>query len=155
MLTALCLAPIPLAAQAYKSTPVTISQEKVSKDGKVYFAHTVLDHQTLFSISRTYGVTYQDIVDANPGIDLSRGQIHVGQTLLIPEKELPAEQAVSQEAPVQQTAPAVSQEPAPTAPSTSDYTVYTAKWYETLDMIAAKFNVPKDVLMAYNGLKSD
>ena len=159
MLTALCLAPIPLAAQVYKSTPVTISQEKVSKDGKVYFAHTVLDHQTLFSISRTYGVTYQEIVDANPGIDLSRGQIQVGQTLLIPEKEISAAQTVTRETGMQpsvpQTAPVVSQEPAQTAPSTSDYTVYTAKWYETLDMIAAKFNVPKDVLMAYNGLKSE
>ncbi|MBQ3723238.1 MAG: LysM peptidoglycan-binding domain-containing protein [Bacteroidales bacterium] len=158
MLTALCLAPIPLAAQAYKSTPVTISQEKVSKDGKVYFAHKVLDHQTLFSISRAYSVTYQDIVDANPGLDLSRGQIQTGQVLLIPEKEIPAESVVARGdavAPVPESAPVVTQKPAQEAPTTSDYTVYTAKWYETLDMIAAKHNVSKDVLMAYNGLTSE
>ena len=39
ILTALCLAAVPLSAQEYRSTPVTVSQEKVSKDGKVYFAH--------------------------------------------------------------------------------------------------------------------
>ena len=42
---------------------VADAMEKVSKDGKAYLAHTVLDHQTLFSISRAYGVSYQEIVD--------------------------------------------------------------------------------------------
>ena len=82
ILTVLCLAQVTLPAQEYKSTPVTVSQEKVSKDGKVYFAHKVLERQTLFSISRAYGVGYQDIVDANPESDLSRGQIQAGQILL-------------------------------------------------------------------------
>ena len=95
ILTALCLAAVPLSAQEYRSTPVTVSQEKVSKDGKVYFAHKVLDRQTLFSISRAYGVSYQDIVDANPESDLSRGQIQAGQILLIPEKEIPVETAAA------------------------------------------------------------
>ena len=49
---ALCLGSLPLAAQVYKSAPVSVSQETVRKDGKVYYAHKVLDHQTLFSISR-------------------------------------------------------------------------------------------------------
>ncbi len=159
ILTALCLASVPMTAQEYKSTPVTVSQEKISKDGKVYFAHKVLERQTLFSISRAYGVSYQDIVDANPETDLSRGQIQAGQILLIPEKEPAAEtvavQPAAQPAP-QQSAPAVTQEPVQTAPAASpEYTVYTAKWYETLDMIAARYNVSKDVLMAYNGLTSE
>ena len=151
MLTALCLAAIPLAAQEYKSTPVTVSQEKVSKDGKVYFAHKVLERQTLFSISRAYGVSYQDIVDANPDTDLTRGQIQAGQVLLIPEKEIaaaPVPETGAQPAP-EIPAPAVTQESTPVSPY---YTIYTAKWYETLDMIAARFNVSKEVLMAYNGL---
>ena len=162
LLTALCLAPLPLAGQAYKSAPVTISQEKVSKDGKVYYAHTVLDHQTLFSISRTYGVSYQDILDANPSYDLSRGQIQTGQVLLIPEKVIPAETAVAQQSSVQPAQPV--SEPAvkdrqetsvASVPATGDYTVYVAKWYETLDMIAARFKIPKETLMAYNGMKTD
>lgn len=152
ILTASCLCPLPLGAQVYKSTPVTISQEKVSKDGKVYYAHTVLDHQTLFSISRAYGVSYQDILDANPDQDLTRGQIQIGQILMIPQKEVAATEPAQPAAQPAQTAPA----PAPaTAPAASDFTLYTPKWYETLDMIAAKFNVRKEVLMAYNGLSSD
>ena len=159
-LTALCLLPCTLTAQGYKPTPVSLSQEKVNKDGKVYYAHTVLDHQTLFSISRTYGVSYQDIVDANPGTDLTRGQIQAGQVLLIPQKETPAESSAAREpearpASAQNTPPAT---PAP-APSTAmadgDYTWYQPKWYEDLGMIAAKFNVSKEVLMACNGLTSD
>ena len=142
ILTALCLAPVPVAAQAYKSAPVTVSQEVVEKDGKFYLAHTVLDHQTLFSISRTYGVTFQDILDANPGLDLAHGQIQVGQVLLIPahgEKE-------------QETA-AAAQESA--AAEQDGFLNYTVKWYEDLDMIAARFNVPKETLMAVNGMKTD
>ena len=33
--------------------------------------------------------------------------------------------------------------------------VYIAKWYDTLDSIAERFNVSKEVLMAYNGLTSE
>ena len=157
ILTALCLAAVPLSAQEYRSTPVTVSQEKVSKDGKVYFAHKVLDRQTLFSISRAYGVSYQDIVDANPESDLSRGQIQAGQILLIPEKEIPVETAAAAPA-VQEVQQTVPQQAAPAAAQESasgDYTYYTTKWYETLDMIAARFNVSKEVLMACNGMKSE
>lgn len=35
------------------------------------------------------------------------------------------------------------------------YTTYIVKWYETLDDIAVKFGVSKEVLMAFNGLKSE
>ena len=114
ILAILCLAPLTLSAQAYKPASVSISQEKVTRGGKVYFAHTVLDHQTLFSISRTYGVTYQEIVDANPDCDLTHGQIRVGQVLLIPQKELPKEVQTPSQAP--QTA---ASQPAPTPAATA------------------------------------
>ena len=152
ILTILCLGPLPLAAQTFKPAPVDISTEKVSRDGKVYFAHTVLDHQTLFSISRTYGVSYQDIVEANPDIDLSRGQIQTGQVLLIPEKTLSLE--AGQTVPSQAPEPAAAAQ-AQTPAAGADYTIYTAKWYEDLNMIAAKFNIPKETLMAFNGLTSE
>ncbi len=159
-LTALCLLPCTLSAQSFKPAPVTLSQEKVNKDGKVYYAHKVLDHQTLFSISRTYGVTYQDIVDANPDTDLTRGQIQAGQTLLIPQKEIPAGTAAAHApevnpAPSQETAPAARTEMPAAAQTDGDFTWYQPKWYEDLGMIAAKFNVSKEALMAYNGLTSD
>ena len=141
-MAALCLATtLPLAAQGYQSTPVTVSQEKVTRNGKTFYSHTILEHQTLFSISRTYGVSYQEITEANPGLDLSHGQIRAGQVLLIPVKERATADQTAQ-------APEV-------LPQTVEYTLYTAKWYEDLDMIAAKFNISKEVLIAFNGLESD
>jgi len=35
------------------------------------------------------------------------------------------------------------------------YTTYVVKWYETLDDVAARFNVSKEVLMAFNGMETD
>ena len=141
-MAALCLATtLPLAAQGYQSTPVTVSQEKVTRNGKAYYCHTVLEHQTLFSISRTYGVSYQEITEANPGMDLSHGLIQTGQVLLIPVKD----KAVTEK----------TVQPEQVVPQTVEYTLYTSKWYEDLDMIAAKFNISKEVLMAFNGLESD
>lgn len=169
ILTTLCLAPLPLAAQAYKSAPVTLSKDKVTQNGKVYFVHTVQDHQTLFSISRAYGVTYQEIVDANPdsGTDISHGNIRTGQILLIPQKEIPGAVAPARSVPSDQkpaetvtAAPQTAAQAKPqatpqTTPIPEEYTLYTAKWYEDLNMIAAKFNVSKEVLMAYNGMTSE
>ena len=40
-----------------------------------------------------------------------------------------------------------------TAPQS--YTTYIVKWYESLDDVAAKFGVSKEVLMAFNGLQSE
>lgn len=131
---------LPLAAQGYQSTPVTVSQEKVNRDGVTYYCHTVLEHQTLFSISRAYGVSYQEITEANPGMDLSHGLIQTGQILLIPVKS---------DTTVRKTVQT------PEVPQTVEYMLYTSKWYEDLDMIAAKFNISKEALMAFNGLKTD
>ena len=139
------LSPPETAAQTFKPAPVDVSSQTTTRDGKQYYCHEVLDHQTLFSISRTYGVSYQDILDANPDYDLTRGQIQVGQVLLIPKKD---------------SAPAAAEasvpQPSPATPEASSGEIrYQAKWYEDLDMIAGKFGVDKQTLMAYNGLTSD
>ena len=63
------IVPNGLKAQEYTQTPVTVSKEKVkSSDGKVYYSHVVQERQTLFSISRAYGVTVDDIYAANPEV---------------------------------------------------------------------------------------
>ena len=48
---------------------MTISTEKVKIDGKVFYSHIVLEKQTLYSISKAYGVSVQDIYAANPNIE--------------------------------------------------------------------------------------
>lgn len=49
-----------------------------------YFLHTVTKGQGLYSISRMYGVTEQDIINLNPGSEIV---IKAGQQLRIPQKD--------------------------------------------------------------------
>ena len=44
-------------AQEYVAPPVEVSDQKVRKDGKVFYSHVVLERQTLYSISKAYNVT--------------------------------------------------------------------------------------------------
>ena len=60
--------PASMAAQEYESTPVTISKEKVKVDGQVCYSHIVLEKQTLYSISKAYGVSVDDIYKYNPAV---------------------------------------------------------------------------------------
>ena len=57
----LCLAGTASYAQSYIPTPVTVSREKVKVNGKIYYSHVVLEKQTLYSISKVYGVSIADI----------------------------------------------------------------------------------------------
>ena len=56
----------------------------ISAGAQEYFYHTVTKGQGLYSISRTYGVTEDEIIKLNPG---SEKVIKVGQTLRIPQKK--------------------------------------------------------------------
>ena len=53
-------------AQDYPPVPVTISRSQVSMNGKTYYAHIVLERQTIFGITQAYGVTEEDLYAANP-----------------------------------------------------------------------------------------
>ena len=149
----MCLAHTAVNAQVYPNTPVTISADKVKIEGRVYFAHPVLDHQTLYSISKAYMVTIDEIVAANQELDLKSNGLKTGQVLVIPDNgQLDAEPVV-QEAAAQPAVTAQGQEKKEGIQD-QEYIVYVAKWYDDLGSIAAKYNVSKDVLMAYNGLTS-
>ena len=82
-------------AQEYVPTPVTISSEKVKFNGKVYYAHPVLERQTLFSISKAYGVTENDLYEANPS--LRETGLQKGTILLIPMKQKDEDKASRKE----------------------------------------------------------
>ena len=71
-------------AQAYQATPVTVSTEKVRIGGKLYYSHKVLEKQTLYSISKAYGATMEDIIKANPSIGEKGEHLRAGTVLLIP-----------------------------------------------------------------------
>jgi len=162
-LTLLCLLPlcsISVSAQEYKQVPVTISKDKVKSNGKLYYSHVVLEHQTLYSISKAYGVTIQQIYDSNPALNLETAGLKQYQILLIPvsaQPQTPAEDTSLSDA--AQTAP----EPAAPAQSLTreeeggeeeEFITHKVKWYEDLSDIAAKYGVKSEIIMRYNGLSS-
>ena len=129
-----CMAAAPtLRAQAYEPVPVTVSTEKVNVNGKVFLAHTVLERQTLYSIAKAYGVSIDDIYEANP--TLQRTGLLKGSIILIPCKEQPASEEVY-------------------IPEEGTYKEHLVKWYETIDDIAAMYGLSTDALMEFNHLDS-
>lgn len=150
-------------AQEYESTPVTISKEKLKINGQVCYSHIVLEKQTLFSISKAYNVTIEDIYKYNPSVK-EKG-LQKNSILIIPvvekpeqqeieaaeEKEAYAEGQVKQEQPVRNAEDQVKKEEGGKA--ASEQTVHIRKWYEDLDMIARKYGVTVESIMKANGLK--
>ena len=80
----LMLLALPLAAQDYEVPQIAVSKDKVRVGGKAYYAHVVTPKQTLYSISKAYGVTLQDIYDANRNLNLEQDGLKTGQVILIP-----------------------------------------------------------------------
>ncbi|MBP5566604.1 MAG: LysM peptidoglycan-binding domain-containing protein [Bacteroidales bacterium] len=95
---------VPAAAQAYQAPEVKISQDKVRVNGKSYYAHVVTERQTLYSISKAYNVSLQDIYDSNKNLDLENAGLKVGQVIFIPTK--PSKTAAANEPePVEEVTP--------------------------------------------------
>ena len=124
----------------YVPTPVTVSKEKVKLNGIIYLSHVVLERQTLFGIAKAYGVSVDEIYEANP--PLRETGLQKNAIILIPFKEGAAE-AVAQ---------AQAQEPEAVSPAT--YIEHTVRWYEDLDDIAKKYGVSAKDIMDLNGLKN-
>ena len=123
-----------LRAQNYQPVPVTVSTEKVTVNGKVYLSHAVQDRQTLYSIAKAYGVSVDDIYEANP--TLQRTGLLKGSTILIPYKEKAEETAGAY------------------VPEKGTYKEHLVKWYETIDDIADMYGLTVQALMEFNHLES-
>ncbi|MGM9738590.1 MAG: LysM peptidoglycan-binding domain-containing protein [Candidatus Cryptobacteroides sp.] len=159
------------AAQTYTQEPVTISSERVrAEDGKIYYCHKVLDHQTLYSVAKAYGVSIDDICKANPKEDLKTQGLKKDSIIYVPYMK---ETAVKNDAVKEETAAAETTRkeetktgPAPSQTAQSvqtetkkakkgeDYFIHVSRWYEDIDDIAYKYSIPVNVLMEYNGLTS-
>jgi ABC-type branched-subunit amino acid transport system substrate-binding protein/LysM repeat protein len=131
-------------AQDYVPTPVTISSEKVKLNGKVYYAHLVLERQTIFSIAKAYGVTEQDLYEANPS--LRETGLQKSSILLIPVSK---QQKVEEKAEVSAPKAAAQQQV-----QQDEYKEHTVRWYEDIDDIARRYNISVQEIMDYNNLKS-
>lgn len=161
-LAAFCLMASYAAAYGqYPQVPVSISTEKVKIDGKVYYSHIVLEKQTLYSISKAYGVTVQDIYDANPALQTEG--LKKNAIILIPSAQPAATAQAAQgtnpdneisDAPVQDDngSKAAKKNRRNREKVQDVYIVHTVRWFEDLDMISEKYGVPVDIIMEVNGL---
>ena len=125
------------AAQEYVAPTVEVSDQKVKKDGKVYYSHVVLERQTLYSISKAYNVSQEDIYDANHG--LRENGLKKNSIIMIPAqpeaRETSADNAAAQE-----------------TVEVAVHKIHTVRWYETLKDIAAKYSVSEEAIIAANHL---
>ena len=131
--------PAVINAQEYENTPVTISKDKVRVDGIVCYSHIVLEKQTLYSISKTYGVTIEDIYRFNPQVK-ERG-LKKNDILVIPA-------SIEISVPKEETGARKLVQPASKAER-----IHVVKWFEDIDMIAKKYGVSAETIIEANNLK--
>ena len=177
LLLILALPVLDVFAQDYPPVPVTVSRSQVNMNGKTYYVHIVLERQTVYGITKAYGVTEEDLYAANPM--LAQEGLKAGTVIYIPtvsepkaapkpaEKEKPVvkeqkppvvrEQkpaaAKEQPAPKENKPVVVDTKPAPT-PDADGFIQHTVKWFEDIYSVAKTYGVTAEEIMAANGLKS-
>ncbi|UCH15818.1 MAG: LysM peptidoglycan-binding domain-containing protein, partial [Bacteroidales bacterium] len=114
-----------------QTTRVVRSSEKVIINGKLYYIHTVLQGQTIYAISRAYGVTENDITDENPGISIE--SMNVGDALKIPIKTYIQESDGEDD-----------------ELDKNDFHYHKVRKGQTLFFISRKYNVPEGIIYRYN-----
>lgn len=153
---ALALAAYPaagIAAQEYVAGPVTISKEKVKIDGKICYSHVVEEKQTLYSISKAYEVSVEDIYRYNP--TLRETGLKKNSIIIIPSKSAIAENAARKPQNEDNTAVAKREEQVTAKQVAAEepaVRTHTVKWYEDIESIAQKYGVTAEEIMLANGL---
>lgn len=115
----------------FQPVQVEKSSQKILLQGKIYFVHTVKQGQTLYSICKVYGVTQQEIAQANPTetIDV----IKPGQVLRIPDKS------------------ALSVQPVTNTGNTDITFIYhTVQAKENAYFLSKKYNIPEQAIYKFN-----
>ena len=139
-----------VSAQDYVAPKVEVSTEKVRNNGKLYYSHIVKEKQTLYSISKAYGVTIQEIYESNQELNLRTEGLKTGQVLLIPAKELPFKFEA-----VKSTTKTAASQVASSSQQDEEYFIHKVKWFEDLNSIAKKYGVSKESIININGMTSD
>jgi len=154
MILSVALASVPpaFAQDNYVATPVSVSEEKVKVNGRLCYSHVVLERQTLFSISKAYGVSIEDIYKYNP--DVKAKGLKKNSIIVIPmpeEQEKPSKAGNKGRNEV--TATATKDEGQEPEKKKAEPKIHIVKWYETIETIAAKYGVEVSDIMKANGLK--
>lgn len=149
------------SAQDYATPQVVVSADKVRYGGKIFYTHVVQGRQTLYSISKAYNVTIQEIYDANPTLHLDTEGLKKDQIILIPikegvtgkERKENKEPAVNTK--VETTSAKVEDQTTRQENGSDEYFTHRVKWFEDLTSIARKYMVSKESIMNINGMTSD
>lgn len=131
-------------AQEYVAPPVTISKDKVKIDGKVFYSHIVLEKQTLFSISKAYNVSIEDIYRYNPAVQ----ELGLRKNDIL---NIPVVEATPQKLPQTEVEVTV-QQPEEETQAIEGSIKHIVKWYEDLASISKKYNVSEEILIRTNKL---
>ncbi len=154
--------PAAVNAQEYENAPVEVSKDKVRIGGQVCYSHIVLEKQTLYSISKAYNVSLEDIYKYNPSV--KENGLKKNSILIIPVAEKSEETKAAEE--VKQTQPepkaeeqvrpeqTQEQKDRPKTQARSKRKTHTVKWYEDIEGIAKKYEVSVNAIMQANSLTS-
>ena len=112
----------------FQPTEVVRSQEKTIIEGRIYYIHTIQKGQTLYSISKTYEVTQEDILKANPEIDAA--SLREGLAIRIPQSK-PKEAAVYPQ-------------------NKEDFYDHRVRRGQTVYSLAKKYDVDEELIYRYN-----
>jgi LysM repeat protein len=138
--------------EAAPEPPKTVIQQEIQKPPVTYFEYVVKKKETLYGIAKQFGVSMDDILDANPGLQ----GIQEDMTLRIPKKA-----GVNTPATEQKAKPAdIIPQPKPSAMheatvSTTNYELYEVQPKETLYSIAQAHNISVETLVEMNPELSD
>jgi len=136
MLLVIMLLPAELSAQVPAPVPVEISTQKIVVEGKVYYMHQVVKGQTLYSISKAYNVTVDQLTHNN---EIPPTGLREGQMLKVPVTAQAANQKGSS---VPASAvPASSSVSTPPANQDERYLYHRVKRGETLSSIAGEYGI--------------
>lgn len=113
------------------STPVTVVDGE--RDGETY--HTIKSGETLYRLSKMYGVTPRAICDANPG--LSTSNFRVGEVILIPKPERSIEIKTKKENDGEEEEPEI-------------IATHKVKKGETIEDICRQYGITEEELLAAN-----
>lgn len=128
-------------AQEYSYTPIKVSEEKVRVDGKTFYSHIVMERQTIYGISKAYGVSIEDIYRHNPSV--KEHGLKKNAVILIPIQE-------QRQARLDSLTSIITKEK---TQSIQPLRVHIKKWYETIEDIAAAYGVSPEAILKANSLK--
>jgi LysM repeat protein len=112
------------------------------KNGKTFIKHKIDPKETIYALSRKYGVTVAEIKEANPGVDFA--SLNIGDIVYVPSKNTSEKTTAAKPSePVKQEAPVKSQNAA--AGKT-----HKVQPKETLFALAKKYDLSVDELKKAN-----